>query len=160
MNGFDISIQDRSAPQAISSSASSFTVRVNHDDDSTLTAGMWSLYDGVPTDTDFYHFIDTGIAVQQGTTYSFLLTVRPADREYDATISWDSNSQTFSDLGFRTTATTTPAYLGFGADVTAGSGNMIYSIDNVRIIPEPGTMLLALLTLFALPMMGRRRRAR
>ncbi len=99
----------------------------------------WSLYDGLGDGSGFDTslLVDTGIALESGTTYKFEITVDPVNGKYDATIDNGTQSQTFTQLGLRGTN-----YLGRYV-VFNGRGNTAdemrhMAIDNVFIYNDDG----------------------
>ncbi len=144
LNGNDVSIQDRDGTGGISSSASSFIIRLNANNEGGMVANQWAFYDGLQNNGGFSTslFVDSGLTAVVGTTYSFEVTLRPEDREWDVRVTDGVTTVSQNGLGFRRSAFNTPGYLGFGADVGGSSGNLRYSIDNVNIVPEPAALLI------------------
>lgn len=112
--------------------------------------GFWTVRDGDRAG-GVEETINTGIPVEQGVVYSFLFHVIPETSSYYAIISSsDPNHTTFESglLGFRGNVITGGSTILFNsqkANVTSVIDElMVFSIDNVAIVPEPDTALLGL----------------
>ncbi|MBC8125867.1 MAG: PEP-CTERM sorting domain-containing protein [Gloeobacteraceae cyanobacterium ES-bin-144] len=89
-----------------------------------------------------------------GTTYRFTITSDPTTKKYSGSIYNGATTVNWSNLGWRSAAASDK--LGFNQKVDSGSDVISYSLDNIRIVPEPGS--LALLGMAVLPVLLRRRR--
>jgi hypothetical protein len=126
------------------------------DGNSKFSDGEWYFYNGVSdsltVDNGFNsaNMKTTGIFLESGVTYSFTVTVNAAAQTYSATIA-PSNAPAFSasDLNFRNQETsggnrsTNASNLIFGGSNTGPGHTLDWSIDNIVIIPEPSSLLLA-----------------
>ena len=79
--------------------------------------------------------VNTGMALEVGTTYSFSVSVHPLQGTYDATISNGQFSYSRTGLGYRNGSTMSDAsWLNFGGTNNGGSAaTLSYSIDSVEI---------------------------
>ena len=109
------------------------------------------------------NLVNTGVALNPGTVYSFTIDVYPGLGKYDATINDGTNSFTGTDLQFRNglasaSAANAPDTLYFGIQSSAAADNHAYSVDALTItaIPEPATF--GLFAVGALALATRRRR--
>lgn len=119
--------------------------------------GNWGIRDGDRAGN--VTVIDTGIPVEQGVTYSFLFHIIPETSSYYGTIiSSNPLHQTFESglLGFRSGVTTGGTTMVFNIQKANNTGTinelMEFSLDNVAIVPEPGTVLLGLSAFMLLAM--------
>ncbi|HLA84134.1 MAG TPA: PEP-CTERM sorting domain-containing protein [Thermoguttaceae bacterium] len=135
--------------------------------------GKWLLYDGgghdVPSVTTMLlaRQVNTGITVTAGTIYDMHVAVDPTDYTYDVTISSGGtelyNSLTANGgayaggLGWRTSASTSPGILGFLGNTTATDDTRKFSVDSIRIVPEPSTLWMVILGGMVLAGVRRRR---
>jgi len=119
-------------------------------------ANEWLLYNGASDGATFNtdNFVNSGMALASGTTYQFIITSDPTTKKYSGSINNGTTSVNWSNLGWRSVAASDK--LGFNERVSAGSDLISYSLDNISIVPEPGS--LALLGMAALPVLLRRRR--
>lgn len=96
----------------------------------------------------------TTLAMVAGTTYSFTIEVFSDTQTWNVAVT--DGTTTASSTGLKWWGTTTQPFIGFGARGSAGSETRSFSVDNVSVVPEPGSM--ALLTLGGVAFLGRRRR--
>jgi hypothetical protein len=132
--------------------------------------GRWLVYDGgghdLPIDTSMAlsRQVNTGVTVTTGTIYDFHVAVDPTDYTYDVTIKsgsttlYDSKTLVPDGLGWRTSASTSPGILGFLGNVTTTADTRNFSVDSIRIVPEPSTLLMVISAGLALAACVRRGR--
>ena len=120
----------------------------------TVHNGNWYFYNNRSTGGNggFVQedMVNTGIALAPNVTYSFTVTVNSATQTYSAAI-LGSDGSTFSeaDLNFRNQSTpgTGQSNLVFGGAVSPATGSpletMTWSLDNINVVPEPSSALLA-----------------
>jgi hypothetical protein len=139
----------------------------------TNMVGKWVVYDGgghdLPVDTGFVatRQVNTGVTVTTGTIYDMHVAVDPTDYTYDVTISsgttllYDSvtaNGGAYATgLGWRTSATTSPGFIRFLGNVDQANDLRNSSLDSIRIVPEPSTLLMVVLGGMVLAGVSRRR---
>lgn len=120
----------------------------------TVFDGNWYFYNNQSTTADgsfdSANMMDTGIALKSGVIYSFAVTVDSSAQTYSAAISGsDGSSFSASNLNFRnqTGNGLNQSNLVWGGAVSAGSGSSLetltWSLDNVHIVPEPSSLMLA-----------------
>lgn len=122
--------------------------------------GNWYVYD-YTTNNSFTgaNLVNTGIALTTGVTYSFVVNVNPAARNYTVTINGsDSSSYVSGTLDFRNQSTTPTNTLAFGSVTNETNDTTAFSIDNISIdgVPEPSSIAVAGL-LGAIGLVRRRR---
>ncbi|MBN1589182.1 MAG: PEP-CTERM sorting domain-containing protein [Pirellulales bacterium] len=129
-------------------------------------AKYWVVYDG---DNDTGSFVaerqvNSGILVQTGVTYDFHIDVDAATKTWDVTIGtggttlYDSTVLHPDGLGWRTNAATVAGRLGYGCYTNASTDTRAYSLDGIRIVPEPSALLLLLSSVLFLSVSARRSR--
>jgi len=97
--------------------------------------------------------------VVTGTVYHFTIDLDPAAHKYEVTISNGTTSVSSGLVGYRNTSYTYLDYIDFfSKDVNLPSDPITFSLDNLRIVPEPATA--ALLACAAAAGLLRRREAR
>jgi hypothetical protein len=120
-------------------------------------ANEWLLYSGA-SDGGGYNannFVNSGMALTSGTTYTFSITNDPVAKKYSGSIFNGTTTVTWSNLGWR--ATTASDRFAINSRVSAASGDVLgYSLDNLTIVPEPTASSLAILT--GLALLTRRRK--
>ena len=81
--------------------------------------------------------VDTGIPLEEGVSYSFLVTADPVSRTWRVDISRDGSTHSFKDLNFRTTENHLGGNLHFGfSDSQPNTGTAFqYSVGDVEISP-------------------------
>lgn len=139
------------------SAASSFIIRAYGASPSTgENANEWLLYNGGANGGSFdtNNFVNSGMTLTTGTTYRFTITSDPTTKKYSGSIYNGTTTVNWTNLGWRANAASDK--LGFNQKVSSGSDLISYSLDNISIVPEPGS--LALLGMAALPVLLRRRR--
>jgi hypothetical protein len=136
--------------------------------DSTMV-GRWVVYDGgghdTPVDTGMLlsRQVNTGITVTTGTIYDFHVEVDPATYTYDVTISsggtelYDSTDLYENGLGWRTSAGAVAGVVRFLGNVTTTADTRDFSVDSIRIVPEPATLLMVISAIMVLGGVRRRR---
>jgi len=121
--------------------------------------GEWSFYDGdgLGGGMDITRNINTDVPIVTGGVYDFTIVVDPDTRTYDATISYNGGPPvTVEDLGWRTAATRIGGYLTFAGRSDTTDDQRAFSLDAVRLIPEPS--LLTLLAMGLIVAVHRRQR--
>lgn len=107
-----------------------------------IPAHTWMLYDGMYNSTyDVNRFVSSGVSLVSGAVYDFAIDMDPMNLLYRVSI----NGGEFSDwLTYRRASAPTESALSFGAQISPNS-ELVFSIDNVEIVPEPSTVALVLL---------------
>ncbi len=107
----------------------------------------WSVGDG--NGTGGASFINTNLQMNQGDTYSFLITSNPGTMSWDVSITnLDAPMESYSNtgLGYALNQSSHGGSLWFNQQATDESSvpgtRFEASIDNIAIIPEPSTFLL------------------
>jgi len=116
------------------SSASSFIIRAFGAAPSGTTNGSeWLLYNGA-SDAGLYstvNFVNSGMPMVAGTTYTFTIVSNPTTKKYSGSISNGTTSVNWTDLGWRSSAA--PDKLGFNQRVSVETDVISYSLDNILI---------------------------
>lgn len=119
-----------------------------------INANQWLFYNGAANGTySAANFQSSGMAITEGTTYTFNITNDPVAKKYSVSIFDGTSTVSASDLGWR--SSTASNSIAFNQKVSAGTDVIGYSIDNISIIPESATTML--LGLAGLAMLRRRR---
>lgn len=122
----------------------------------TVFDGNWYFYNNQSTSAngnfDSADMVNTNVALVSGVTYSFTVTVNSTAQTYSASMV-GSNGTSFSasNLNFRNQASagTNQTNLVFGGAVSASSvvgtptESLTWSLDNVNVVPEPSSLILA-----------------
>lgn len=112
---------------------SSFYIRVHRDKIGSAAAGSWALYDGARDgSSDANRFVDSGIPLVFGVTYTFTIRLRPDTRSWIATIEDGTRSYTSPTLGYRSGGYGT-GVLAFFREGAAKNDLTTFSIDNIVI---------------------------
>lgn len=141
------------------SSASSFIIRAfGASPAAGKNANEWLFYNGASNGGGYSaaNFINSGMAVTAGTTYSFTIINDPTTKKYSVSIFDGVNTVSGSDLGWR--ASTASSALAFNHKVNTAGDSLTYSLDNIVIqaVPEPTSISLALLSGLSLIALQRR----
>ena len=126
-----------------------------------FVANSWGFYDGGATSTAFNSgtFIDSGISLSSGVTYSFTIVTDPASRTYVGTVS-DGTTQFVSEplnwRSYSTNPTTSGGYFFAGVSADTGAEERTFSLDGIHIVPEPSCLLLGIAGLLPLTVLRRR----
>ena len=118
--------------------------------------GNWSFRDGI---VDVNSTVHSDIALTEGGVYHFQFDVDPVAKSYAVSLSDGTDTFNSETIYFRNqtdTASASTAYFELGAQY--GSGAYGFSLDNVSLVPEPSTLILAALALLGLAFCGRRRK--
>jgi hypothetical protein len=120
---------------------------VGGDDGRGMQALQWYFQNHKKSDQfngENMHF--TGIQIEQGVTYSFIIEVDPASYTYTATISSSTGaSATQANLSFRNqNAGALGDLLLFGGRTSSAGEDLRFSMDNIIIVPEASSALLFL----------------
>jgi len=112
-----------------------------------IVGGKFAVYDGTRTGgtmLDATLFADTGMAVSVGTVYQFTIQTDPVTANWSVNIQevGGSNSYQSSTLGWRNAANNTSTTIGWGAKPSATDEAFTFSLDNISVVPEPGTAIL------------------
>lgn len=127
-----------------------------------LKAGLganWIFHNGAGN-TNFIgaDLVDSGIPLVLGDTYRFTILDDPSTGTYIASVGNLANMAgvfTTGSLGYRGAAAADP-FIHFGARMSNNGDTAGFTVDNVSIVPEPSSLLLSSVGIFAL---FRRRRA-
>jgi hypothetical protein len=110
-----------------------FFVRAHHSPTGTAGAETWALYNGVRDGTfKADRYVDSGIPLKVGTTYSFTFRLNPRDRSWQATIQDGQRSYTSDWLGYRAGGLGT-GILAFLREANANDDLTTFSIDEIVI---------------------------
>jgi len=122
--------------------------------------GKWYFYDSVNGSFSKENMLNTGLDLLVDTVYNFAVDIHPETGTYDAWMSDGTNSFSASGLKFRNGTPGAYDWLHFGGAMSSGSDDWGFSIDSIEIqyIPEPGTMVLLMIGVAAVPLVRRRRR--
>lgn len=104
--------------------------------------GTWRVMSGNNAGGGAY--INTGMTFTAGTTYEFTIAVDADTRTYVASIYNGTTTYTSGTLGFRSSSLVDGSYLYFGASGSGSGQTFNYAIDNLTVVPEPGTSVLCL----------------
>ncbi len=101
--------------------------------DSNFNAGEWVFLDS--TSGGFYgnEWVNSGITLSTGTTYTFAVQVDPANGSYDVAVSDGTRGRVYTDLGFRTAADAVGQYIHFGGRGNRAADDRQLSLDLLRI---------------------------
>lgn len=127
-------------------------------------AGTWGFLSGHATSQSVANqtFVNTGIAMVPGTVYHFEITVDPANRQYWAKLTDGVNSYetpSGSPLLFRTTSTGNGGdHLHFGSRQRSGTTALGFSVDNISVVPEPNSIVIAAIGLVGFSAFVRKRK--
>lgn len=138
-----------SAGNVTSDATFSWLVGVSAADNGTTNVvpdGNWYVYD-YTTNNAFSgaNLVNTGISLTTGVTYSFVVNVNPAARNYTVTINGsDASSYVSGTLDFRNQSSSPTNTLAFGSVTNETNDPTTFSIDNISIdgIPEPSSIAL------------------
>lgn len=129
---------------------------------SGIVSGNWGFLSGSTTSNSFtaQTFVDTGIAIEAGTTYHMDVFTDPTTKTWVGTISNGTETFTSGSLNWRNNQVATAAggylYWGIQKQASVGGDPYAFSLDNIAItVPEPATVLLAALLAAAHPMRRR-----
>jgi hypothetical protein len=112
---------------------SSFMLRAHYSDTGGARGNHWAVYDGQRDGTfDRNRYVDTGIPLVAGVTYTITLRIRPATRSWIATIEDGTRSFTSGTLGFRAGGYGT-GILTIIRTTNESSDATTFSLDNVVI---------------------------
>jgi hypothetical protein len=139
------------------SAASSFIIRAfGASPAAGKNANEWLLYSGTSDGGGYSaaNFVNSGMALTSGSTYTFSITNDPIAKKYSGSIFNGTTTVTWSNLGWR--ATTASDRFAINSRVNVGTDVLAYSLDNLTIVPEPTASSLALLT--GLALLTRRRK--
>jgi len=126
-----------------------------------FVANHWGFYDGGTAGTGFNAgtFVDSGITVAAGQTYSFNIVSDPLTRTYVGSISIDGSVAFTSDplkwRNYSTNPSSSGGYFFAGVSADAAGETRSFSLDDIQVAPEPSSLLLATAGLLTL---GTRRR--
>ena len=99
--------------------------------------------------------VNSGIAMTEGGVYHFQFDVDPVAKSYAVSLSDGMNTFDSGAISFRNqTDSASTAYFELGAQY--GSGAYGFSLDNISLVPEPSTLILAALALLGSAFHGRR----
>lgn len=130
---------DRTGPRFGTDSACSWIITAAGDTrtGSNWNALEWTFFDGDKSGGGYYgdNFVNTGVPLAAGVTYDVTVDVRPADKEWDATITDGTHTYSHSGLGYRIDATTVGGHLNFGGRGSAANDERSFSLDAIRIVP-------------------------
>ncbi len=101
----------------------------------TAVAKKWAFYNGLQDGGAFNEnrLINTGVPLVTGTTYDFTITVDPANRQYDASVSNGSTTSSVTGLGFRTSSTQVGRTLHFGGKGNRPADERAFSLDSIHL---------------------------
>jgi hypothetical protein len=130
------------------SAASSFIIRAfGASPAAGKNANEWLFYNGASNAGGYSaaNFLNSGMTITAGTTYSFTIINDPATKKYNASIFDGVNTVSASDLGWRSSVASTA--LALNQRVGNSGDSLTYSLDNILIqeAPEPTSISLALL---------------
>ncbi len=123
---------------------STFIIRAFGAASGSANAKEWAFYNGTSNNAGYNNnlFVNSGMTLEAGVTYSFVVDIDYATLTYNATISNGAASVSATGLGWRTSIDHDQSWIVFNSKQNASSDAFTYSIDNVSIVPEPATMLL------------------
>ncbi|HLA85264.1 MAG TPA: hypothetical protein VJL29_10750 [Thermoguttaceae bacterium] len=106
----------------------------------TAVGNEWAFYNGHQDGWAFdeYRLINTGLTLAAGTTYDFTITVDPANRRYDASVTNGSVTSTITGLGFRTAVAEAGRILHFGGKGNQPADVRAFSLDSIRLADNGG----------------------
>lgn len=112
---------------------STIAIRAHQSDTGSAKANRWAVYDGNRDGTfQSSRYIDTGISLTTGVTYTFIIRMRPATRSWIVTI--DDGTQRFTSglLGFRAGGLGS-GILSFFRTTNSRNDATTFSLDNLLI---------------------------
>jgi hypothetical protein len=110
----------------------SFIIRAYGAASGNAVANRWAFNNG--SSTGAISWVDSGMELVAGTTYSFSITSYPATKTYDVSI--NDGTTTVSQMGLNwrnTTNSPVSTVLAFNQRVSSAADTVGYSLDNVRI---------------------------
>lgn len=103
----------------------------------------------------------SGIDLLEGTVYHFDFWIDPVAKTYVPSVSDGVDTFVGTALAFRNQdAAVSNPFFELGAQSVSDTGTLSYSLDNIRLVPEPGSTALCLLGLLGIAAGGRRFRRR
>lgn len=135
------------APNFDSSASTSWLIRYQGASQGGIVGGKFAVYDGTRTGgttLDANLFEDTQLSVIVGAVYQFTIQTDPVNANWSVNIQevGGSGSYQSSTLGWRNAANTTSNTIGWGAKPSATDEAFTFSLDNISVVPEPGTAIL------------------
>jgi len=108
----------------------------------TSQAKKWAFYNGLQDGGGFseYRLVNTGMTLTTGVTYTFTISVDPANRQYDASVTDGLTTSTITDLGFRTSMAQVGRKLHFGGKGNQSTEYRDFSLDAIHIPDNGGGM--------------------
>jgi len=127
--------------------------------------GKWVVYNGLHDQGGLLasRQVNTGVTVTAGTIYAFHIEIDPSTYTYDVTISsggselYDSTDLYQNGLGWRTSDSTVEGFVHFNGTVNAATDLRKFSLDSIRIVPEPSTLLMVISAVMILAGASRQR---
>lgn len=114
--------------------ASSFIIRAfGAAPSGTTNANEWLLYNGASDGGGYStaNFVNSGMPIVVGTTYTFTVVSNPTTKKYSGSISNGTTTVNWTDLGWRANAASDK--LGFNQKVSVNTDVVSYSLDNILI---------------------------
>ena len=134
-------------PSNDSSANTSWFIRYQGANQGGIVGGNFAVYNGnrgSNTALDTNLFVNTGMAVSVGSVYQFIIQTNPVTADWSVNIQevGGTGSYQSSTLGWRSAANNTSTTIGWGAKPSATDEVFTFSLDNISVVPEPGTAIL------------------
>jgi len=122
--------------------------------------GVWVFYDGdgLGSSMDAARNVESTVAVLSGGVYDFTITVDPDTKTYVGSVTDGTTEFTTGSLGWRKATDEIGGNLVFSTRSDSADDVRAFSLDEVLLIPEPGTLILLGIGLAMLAAMRRARR--
>lgn len=113
-------------------SNASFIIRAHGAANGSAVANRWAFNNGGSTGA--ISWVDSGMELFEGITYSFTITSHPSTKTYDVSINDGTNTVSQTGLNWRHTTNSPPSnVLAFNQRVSSAADSVGYSLDNIKV---------------------------